>query len=580
MSVSYKNSKSGNPRKHTVPTRSLFSKITGWYLERTFLATFLTSLFMVAGVLITTRIRYGTNDDIFILLMLKGVGFVTQPSETNIQLNILLSKVLKNLYILLPSVQWYTWLQVSMLLMTFWGILYSLQQGAARLFKTVLFILCSASLLYCLFSLQWNITAILAGNAGVLLLYSHWMHERANATRPVLTLSFALLSLSALLRDDAFFFVGLLWIPNAVYLLLRTPLTPTRAKIVRFLALTIGLLGTTMVYDYFYYHGKPEWAESIAFYNEHCDLTNYHVPHDTAETPGILKFLGWTQNDFNMLQGWYFIEKDRYTLEKLKALGAHFPRWRVNKDPGEGLGLMFMKKSTRVLGLTFLLLAFFVPPLKIRTVLWNVAWVVVVLVVFWLGFKIPERIHLPMFLFLLCIFLIHAAPNGTPGAAPGKKPARLSIVTWCLLAALGAVNARHLIWMTGRAHAVAHVEDTFKSQVNGFTPRKDACYVVWQSSFPYEILGAFDSFELFRGFNIVQLAWFQRFPVTQAMLDRFGVKNLLRDMMDNPRLFLICTPRENNYYQIYMREKYSLETTFETVFSTPFFKIEKIRSIK
>jgi hypothetical protein len=104
--------------------------------------------------------------------------------------------------------------------------------------------------------------------------------------------------------------------------------------------------------------------------------------------------------------------------------------------------------------------------------------------------------------------------------------------------------------------------------------------VIWDSAFPYELIGAFDNFEFFRKMNLVTLAWFQRTPTTKAMLERFGVKNLFVDLVDNPKLHLICTEWEANAYKVFMIQKFNRQIELVPDYSSTFFTDYLVRSGK
>jgi hypothetical protein len=64
------------------------------------------------------------------------------------------------------------------------------------------------------------------------------------------------------------------------------------------------------------------------------------------------------------------------------------------------------------------------------------------------------------------------------------------------------------------------------------------------------------------------------------MLGRFGVKNLFEDMVDNPKIYLICTPWEVNAYKTYMIQKHDRMIDLVPAFSSPYFTAYQARSVK
>jgi hypothetical protein len=110
-------------------------------------------------------------------------------------------------------------------------------------------------------------------------------------------------------------------------------------------------------------------------------------------------------------------------------------------------------------------------------------------------------------------------------------------------------------------------------------PKDDELFVIWDSSFPYESISIFDDFEKFRTFHIFPLAVFQTSPHGQAMLDHFKVHDVFKDLVDNPKFYLVCHYPETLYYSRYMLEKYGMTTYPEKTFSNGLFKTFNIYKV-
>ena len=109
-------------------------------------------------------------------------------------------------------------------------------------------------------------------------------------------------------------------------------------------------------------------------------------------------------------------------------------------------------------------------------------------------------------------------------------------------------------------------------------PQDGQLFVAWGSTIPFEKIGAFDDDGFLRHFHFVSLSWIQRAPPTQAMLGQFGLKNLFQDMVDNPSVFLICTPHQWYLYRAYMKEKYNREVYVKDAFRSEPFNVYRIQS--
>jgi hypothetical protein len=78
---------------------------------------------------------------------------------------------------------------------------------------------------------------------------------------------------------------------------------------------------------------------------------------------------------------------------------------------------------------------------------------------------------------------------------------------------------------------------------------------------------------------VIALDWFQRSPIISTMMDRYGLKNLFKDMVDNPKVFLIAHKDELNFYQIYMKEKYKKDINFKVYFNSGQFTVLSVHSL-
>jgi hypothetical protein len=83
--------------------------------------------------------------------------------------------------------------------------------------------------------------------------------------------------------------------------------------------------------------------------------------------------------------------------------------------------------------------------------------------------------------------------------------------------------------------------------------------------------------------HMIVLAVGQRSPDTAAMMEHFKVRDLARDLVDNPKFFLICRPYEEGLYKTRMKERYGMEVEFEKTFKSaldPYFVVNQVRFTK
>ncbi len=83
-------------------------KILRFFQDKPFLSSFLLVLFPIALSLVLFRPYFYNIDDSLILLLLKGMGIATSPSEMVQYVNVLLCWGLSYLYQILPNLQLYS----------------------------------------------------------------------------------------------------------------------------------------------------------------------------------------------------------------------------------------------------------------------------------------------------------------------------------------------------------------------------------------------------------------------------------------------------------------------------------------
>jgi hypothetical protein len=541
-----------------------------------FITTFLIAFCLLGLIGIFYRFLFQLCDDIFVLLILKGAGITPTPSEYNLFLNALLSLGLKNLYTYFPNVQWYSLFLVIVQTFSLWAILLACQFGTHKLLKTLLTLASSAVYVYLITVLQWTTASTLAATGGYILLAALWQDKDHHPYWGSLALVFILFSSSVLIRPSAFFYVSLLAMPTAVFLGWKSFISPSRSLILKFMGTVAVVLFLAIGADAFYYNRDPEWSKAVRYFNLHSELINGHRLHYDETTKPIFDSIGWTQNDLDLFLNWYFLDEDTYSIEKLEKLKDSFTHFYRQETNVEAPFIIFTRPSVQYVFWSFILILFFLPKSCIKYMSANVLWTTLILTSLAIYLKVPERVFLPPILLLMNMAIFFAVPRGSGKDSPRwvQTTGKLMIVLVLLM------GFRMMIWEKKVAGVLKKNSDGLNETLKSFSPQKDELYVIWDSAFPYEAMGAFDKFDVFKKINLVTLVWFQRTPTTKAMLERFGVKNLFRDFVDNPKLYLICTPWEVNAYKVYMIQKFQMNTSLEPVFSSPYFTAYRVHSVK
>ncbi len=554
------------------------SKSSAFLNQRPFLASFLVALVFFVLSFLVFRIHFLSSDDITVLLVLKGAGNVFAPSALAQRENILLCWVLKELYRLFPEGPWYGALLELAQFLSLWAVFAALFLSPHRGFKVLFFLLGATAVVpFFIEAIQWTVTAALAATGAILLLAAHWKTE-AHLKPPAAVLVFFLLTFSIMIRFPAFCLIAFLAVPLVLELLWKNEITPARRSLLIWAGFSVTISLTGAAFSYFYYQRDSQWAEFGRFFDQHFELHETRNPVYDSQTKPVFDSISWTQNDLALFQNWYFLDESSYNVEKLQKLNDYFPKFGINKPSDTSLGEKFSDPIARNL-VVFFIVALFFAPRKSRWFLGMAGgWILIVLFLVMTWEKLPDRVYQPALFFMAVQGVFYAVPKWHALEGESGRGFLNPLATWVLGAVLvcATVSCGYADFTFNRFWS--YNEDLLRQTLPTFQPKDDELYVVWDSAFPYKLFNAFGDFSFFEHFHILPLTWFQRTPHARVMMERFGVKNLFRDLVDNPKLFLICWPYDVKFYTTYMMEKYGMKTEVEPILTNPFFQVSRVRS--
>ena len=541
--------------------------------SRPFLVSFLAVSSLFALELIFLSPFFNTNDDVWSLLTSKGVGISFQPDEHLQFNNVILGFLLKWLYTLFPEKSWFSLYLLVVQFISFWAILAAALLKAKSRFPVLLFVLGFGFIgVYFFLQLNYTMASILAFQGGIFLWASTASGNNRQERRTIPFLSSICLVISAITRLDAFLFSAFLAFPFMATTLRNEKKKTHLIKIVCWTGIVIGLC---LGFDHFYYRQDPNWREYLQSYSDVANLQANKTEEYNAQTKPFFDKVGWTRNDLDMFTSWYFWDQQKYNSQIIQKLNAHFGFFKKN-------GLQFFTPLFSSLFfqnslVCFLGFCFFTPRNRILFLFGNIIWVLLLLLFLSYFLRSPDRLVFPAFAFLVFLCLYNTLPWSE---GDGQKPLISGFMQKIVLIGLVllAITALQLHWKLQKNLIIQ--SEILGDAMNKLRPTDNQLYVIWDSSFPYELMPAFDDFESFRHFHIFSLAASQRSPISQNMLDHFKVKDPLLDIVNNPDIFLICTPKEGEFYRQHMWEKYRMAIRPEKTFDCLFFKVFRILSVK
>lgn len=537
--------------------------------------------FLVTGLTLCFAYLFFTpfftlNDDHFKLMFAKGIGTNLTPSPCIGYSNVILGYLLNFLYKTASSIPWYPLTLVTAFFLGMWALLYAILLGPNSRAKLWFFILgCSGIHCYYYFNLQFTMAASIASQGGLFLLASLWRNEERRHLPWRLGWAGLLLLFGSMLRFSATLSIVFASVPFIVFLSWKQPLTSTRKVLLGFMAVLGIVIGAAYAFDQHYYDSDPVWKKSYQLITQGTEFWAYRTPVYNAETKPVFDSIGWSRNDLDLIWSWWFAEPNTFSAEKIAKLNAYFPKFQVEKKRD----LLFLLPAAQIVLFFMVVFLFFLPSKPLQLVLTNILWIFMIFLYFYFCMIIAERVFLPIFSYLLYLALFFVVPKKI--SFPGKE----GHVTW--FSKVGILLMVVFTFFTGIFLITAHAQNQrttyysnmMRDALAGFHPQDNQLFVIWDSAFPFELIRAFDSFSFCDQLHLVELAVFQQSPHTFAMLDHFGVKDLAKDLVDNPNLFLICVPYEMNLFKIHMRERYGMEVDFVPSFTSPFFSAYQVKSV-
>ena len=565
-------------------------------------------IFAVLLTLVPTR--WETNDDFEMLRMSSGM-MTGEPSEYLVFSNILVGRVLKQLYRWRADVPWYGVHLYAAHFLAMTGLLYAFLRRSPRAEAMLLFLLLFLFFeLPLLLQLQFTSTAIVTVAAGICLLLLNGGRDRPWLAAICGT---GLIVLGALIRHEASVLAAGILTPLVAYQIM----THRSFRTLFWLALAGGLVVAAARYDEGVYRRSSAWSAFL-------DYNAVRSPiHDTPlvryeEQRIFFNRIGWSENDLRAFELWFLCDKGFYSAESLKTINAALsPTIKARKDWPQYLAAnLFVQEKAVAVTLTMLLLAAFLAAGDRWRVLLVAAMTVAVSAAAFsylsMYSKFPPRIAAPSLLVLNLAFCfqalsahgatsklrgglfgydvrlrllgaLSAAPTGTTRGR--RLPFRVELpITSRGIAALLIVTllGSHLLHASRAVTALSHLtrrqQEQFDDMLttidrNIVAKNPEAVFAVGGGSFPYRWMSPLDSGDRIRRFRLMGIGWSTHSPSYEQTLSRYGITDLTRALVENPNVYLILAPGEREeriprYYAEHFGEDILLERRAEIDFPT------------
>jgi hypothetical protein len=531
---------------------------------------------------------FDTNDDAAINFIAAGKVILESPDEHMVFTHFLVGLLLKRLYLWAPSIPWYGTYLFCIHAAAHIALVYMLlKQRLGLRWLGVYLLYASVVGLILLTSLQFTTTAFLATQSGLLLgLFAFARAAEGDtglAWRTTLA-SALLLIVAALVRWHVFLLFFSLALPAAgvlVWLHWQNRRLIVKAACLSTLILS-GLVGLAHL-NTVYYARDPRWSEFYSYNELRAKINDLAWVYYSPETAHVFPKVGWSVNDYGMIQSWFFDDPVVYGAAKIQELLDAHPWQETMPRQGRLKNLLRgLADDRQIVPLLALLplLAFVLrrDTVAQKTLLLTCAWVVaIVLVTTVMRKPPPPRIYLPVLSFPLGLAALLAAmlpgltstqqqpsddsPSTSPTPLRRRKQFPITVRFACIaLATIGVLSCLAAQYKRGRQNYAK--SEVFYHELAKIAQDPHQLYIVWGTGMPFELMRPTDNMQWLSNLRMCIWGWTQQCQFHRDMKASFGASDLTRELMSRSDITLICHPTCLPLMKNYIREHHGREVAF------------------
>ena len=521
--------------------------------RRCLLIALLTATLFHLALIVAIAPVYGEQDDPRMWSIVSG-GVGGTGSDLMVFSNVLIGKCLVALYAKSPETPWYGGYLFLTQAVSHVAIFYALMRRIGIRLGLILMLGYFLTFgIYFHTHLQFTTTAFLACMGGLALLIEMIVDERATLWSMQSACGAALLAWGSMIRWDSFLCVGLLSLPLAGVVWHRRR-DPGVARVVIGASLAVVLAFGTRWYDRTQYAKDPGWNDYLNIHMHfasvpdytHSDLLTYKPR--LADT--ILGGVGWSRNDFQCAKLWMWLDPEVYSLEKMARVHRDWTA-ASNRPAGwiiRALPVLWSAPGNSAVSFAALVAVSAFLYLNVSTSSRKTVLACCVLsagLILWLAIfrKTPNRVVVPILMLPSLITLLLSER-----CVFRAKP--LYMILAILLLLSGGRLARDGVILS---HAAAGIAPAIRSDYRQWVAGGDCLKLLWFPNGMMFVPPLQEWPELRQG-NDYWLDCLQRSPHADTVLQKAGVQNLLKEMLQRDDIILISSPPCNKLLKEFLKE--------------------------
>lgn len=536
--------------------KEIFLSHNKWYFKPIVISPTVNILYFTILYLLTSTRLF--NDDIGIMLFSKGFSNI-EPTSFIFLGNILLGSFLVSLQKLSVGINFYAFFLIFLNFLSLCTIFFVFLKSAPKRITVVLYFVFLFLLTPVAFqSLNYFITSCLLSIAA----WSIFVYISENDIKKTfyLVMFIVFIALSAMLREEMFFLATIFFFPFLIYIV-------TRRKwfFLMIYAIAFAVIISVNLYNDYRYSREKGWSEFLTYVKDHEFLTRSHKFIKYEHAKEVCDRIGWSENDYNLLQYYFLFPSDVFSRDKLReAVSMIQGQKRSNDESLLGYKIKtFIKSVSDPLEirpfLNFLFRGFFIQNISILifclSLLFlisrqNLFYVLVSVLIFFFLIFLLFFIYFPFYLqntlwvflsFILLIFIVVYRGFTSVDANKFRKGAMAIIILLImpLLIVMSIISIRSNSLYSSKAHHFFNI-------VTSSVLQRSNSYLSF-FSFSYDNFNPFSrqaNQYLYSHPNIIPIGWYINSPLYYQLLKVNQINDPMEDLLKNDKVFLITPDNE------------------------------------
>ncbi len=488
---------------------------------------------------------FKTNDDTGMWLSVMGKVIVDQPTEYIQFMHVLIGKFLKNIYIYLPSTNWYVVFFYISLFSSYTYFSYILQTKFGLEKGMLLYFVCF-SLLGISF-LLWFQFSIIAG-----VLCSIGLFGMLVCSNFYSVLFGGLLCLlGSLVRFDVFLMVVLIMIPSLLIDIKRIKIVFLPLLMLVLVSISLNVLNT-----YLYQQELSDFINQNSYRGKAQEYSS--IQEDSTNLIATLEEINWSKNDYDMFKNWFFSDTTIYNTKSYKKLSSNKMTYDIKKI--QPVFHLAKDRELIIFMVCFIILAFafFFKNIK-KHLLFSFllfAYMVAIIAAITFFLKIPPyRVLMTVYLATLLSLLILKIYTQ-------DNTFRFSSFTKNVLILFVFLIGSYRIYSSLKiSEELQRWSRELEVKVSRLNSDRNQFFVSWGGGFPFEYISLRDNKLDMDKLNIFTLGTGQNTQLSKDFLKKRGINDIYKGII-NQDVLLFVEESESvdriGMYKEYMKQHYSI----------------------